>query len=136
MRYGRSSAEQIITHSLGARVALSALNHSGLAVKTLILMAPALDWNAFEHGGEFELVPSCCEAVHILYSNRDEVLKLAYPIGDIGGGSHALGLDGPRDPLQVPHNVFLHDVSAFIPNHTSYLSEPKCAKLVRQILGT
>jgi pimeloyl-ACP methyl ester carboxylesterase len=134
MRYVRACVDNLVTHSLGARVALTALAAGHLTVKNLILMAPAVDWDAFESGGEFESVPHCCESVHVLYSNRDEVLKLAFPLGDFGGDCHALGLDGPRDPLSVPPSVRLHDLSAFIPDHSAYVTDPQCAALVKVLL--
>ena len=134
MRQLRSCRENIITHSLGARVVLTALKAGRLRVGKLILMAPAVDWNVFDVGGEFESVPACCDSVHILYSNRDEVLTLAFPVGDFGGDHRALGLDGPRDPLATPHNVMLHDLSAFIDAHSAYLTNPQCTTLVKSLL--
>lgn len=130
----RSGPENIITHSLGARVVLTALKRSEFRVDNLILMGAAVDWNVFDCGGEFESVPQLCNFVHVLYSNRDEVLKLAFPLGDFGGDCHALGLDGPSDPLAIPHNVVLHDVSDFIDAHAAYVTHPECSELVRRIL--
>ncbi len=135
MRYARACSENIVTHSLGARVALAALKEGLFHVKKLVLMGPAVDWNVFERGAEFENVPACCDFIHVLYSNRDEVLKLAFPAGDFGGDCRALGLDGPREPLLIPNNVVLHDVSSFISTHGAYLSDPRCAELVKRILA-
>ncbi len=135
MRHLRSSPENVVTHSLGARVALEALKKADFRIRKLILMGAAVDWNVFGPGAEFESVPAACESVHVLYSNRDEVLKLAFPFGDFGGDCHALGLDGPDDPSAVPHNVVLHDVSSFIDVHSAYISHPECSESVRQILA-
>lgn len=134
MRHLRQCCDSVIAHSLGARVALTALRDGLFGVKHLILMGPAVDWNVFAPGGEFQNVPACCGSVHILYSNRDEVLKLAFPIGDWGGDCHALGLDGPRDPASVPSNVVLHDLSAAIATHGDYVTAPESIGLVRAIL--
>ncbi len=136
MRQLRVSSENLVTHSLGARVALTALNRGTFRVQKLILMGAAVDWNVFDRGGEFESVPACCESIHVLYSSRDEILKLAFPLGDIGGDCHALGLDGTCDPLATPSNIVLHDVSSFIESHGDYLSNPLCSEVVRAILMT
>ena len=134
MRYLRQSNENVITHSLGARVALTALKGGLLRVKNLILMGAAVDWNVFNKGAEFERVPACCESIHVLYSNHDDVLKLAFPLSDFGGDHRALGLDGPREPLEIPENVVLHDTSSFIDNHAGYLTNSQCFELVSRIL--
>ncbi len=136
MRHLRSGRDNIVTHSLGARVALTALKGSRCSIGKLILMGPAVDWNAFDRGGEFENVPECCDSIHVLYSNRDEVLKLAFPFGDFGGDCRALGLDGPRDPLSTPPHVVLHDLSSFIDAHSAYVRNPLCSTLVRNLLAT
>ncbi len=135
MRQLRVSSENIVTHSLGARVALTALNRGTFRVQKLILMGAAVDWNVFDQGGEFEHIPALCESIHVLYSSRDEVLKLAFPLGDMGGDCRALGLDGTCDPLATPKNVVLHNVSTFIDSHGAYLSSPPCSELVKQILS-
>lgn len=135
MRQLRASSENLVTHSLGARVALTALNGGTFRVGKLVLMGAAVDWNVFDPGGEFENIPAGCESVHVLYSSRDEVLKLAFPIGDIGGDCRALGLDGTNDPLATAKNVVLHNVSSFIDGHGAYLTSPECAEVVRAILS-
>ncbi len=135
MRHLRSCGEKVVTHSLGARVALAALKGGAFRIQKLILMGAAVDWSAFERGAEFENVPACCDSVHVLYSNRDDILKLAFPFGDWGGDCHALGLDGPRDPAAIPSNVQLHDLSHCIGAHSDYLSRPECCEIVRQILA-
>ncbi len=135
MRHLRQCCDSVITHSLGARVALTALKDGPFGLKRLVLMAPAVDWNAFEAGGEFADVPACCGSVHVLYSRRDEVLKLAFPAADPHGDHSALGLDGPRNPSAIPHNVVLHDMSDVISCHGAYLTAPECAELIRNILA-
>ena len=135
MRHLRQGRDSVVAHSLGARLVLTALRDGLLQIEKLILMGPAVDWDVFESDGDFAKVPGRCESIHILYSNRDEVLKLAFPLGDFGGDCRALGFDGPRDPALVPKNIVLHDVSAFVGEHTAYLTNPECAELVRQILS-
>ena len=135
MRCLRASNENVITHSLGARVELTALAGGSFRIKKLILMGAAVDWNVFNRGAEFEKVPACCDSIHVLYSNRDEVLKLAFPLGDFGGDHRALGLDGPCEPLEVPENVVLHDTSSFVDKHSAYLSNSQCFDLVAQMLA-
>ena len=136
MRRLRNAQENIVTHSLGARVALTALKHGAFRIHKLILMGAAVDWNVFHEGGEFENVPACCDSIHVLYSNRDEVLKLAFPFGDFGGDCRALGLDGPCELLALPGNVVLHDLSSCINAHSAYVSQPESSELVRYLLAS
>ncbi len=135
MRHLRQCCDSVVAHSLGARVVLTALRDGLFGLKHLILLGAAVDWNVFAPGGEFDKVPACCGSVHIVYSNRDEVLKLAFPLGDCHGDRRALGLDGPCDPASVPANIVLHDLSAAIATHGEYVTSPESIGLVRAILG-
>src|SRR5581483_2539718 len=78
MRRLRGCVDSVVTHSLGARVGITALKAGAVRLKRLILMGAAVDWNAFDPNAEFAQIPSLCGSVHVLYSNRDEVLKLAF----------------------------------------------------------
>ncbi|MFT4253198.1 MAG: alpha/beta hydrolase [Caulobacter sp.] len=128
----------IISHSLGARVALSAA--AELAVKKnaprmgqLILMAAAadhavLEWPAYREGLKR------FKSVTVLASVEDEVLKDAYPIGDKlenfwwgeRGSGVALGLEGPRTQTipGLPHLMTVRIPADRKHEHGSYLPSP------------
>lgn len=129
MKYGK--LDSVITHSLGARVALTALKDGYVQVDKLILMAPAVDDDALSN--EFASVPGQCRTVDILYSKWDSVLNFAFPIGDVLGNHRALGFSGPSSKL--PSNVTSHDCSAFIQEHSDYLKVPQSSDLVNTILS-
>ncbi len=72
----------IETHSLGARVALTALkNLKSDPVSRVILTAPAVDADCFLPGKEFAGIGSKVKdaPIQVLHSVNDSVLKVAYP---------------------------------------------------------
>lgn len=125
--------ETVVTHSLGARVVLTALKHSGMAVKTLILLGAAVDSDAFSPTGEFYNALNECEKIHILSSSNDPVLKVFFPLGDIHGNHRALGYCGPA--CSLPGNVSIHDVSVVVHAHGDYLIKSECVALISSLLA-
>ncbi|MES0042234.1 alpha/beta hydrolase [Mesorhizobium sp. M0091] len=105
-RLGDAASISFATHSLGARVALEAIGRFDRKVRSACLTAGAINDNCLtaEYAGAF----ANCTTVSVLASQRDLVLKLAYPIGDpIADLLHfdhkpfqaALGYDGPPAPI-------------------------------------
>jgi Alpha/beta hydrolase of unknown function (DUF900) len=107
------------SHSLGARVVLQTITHMSRRIKHVTLMAGAIDDTCLT--GEFQKTTANVENVSVLASTRDEVLALAFPLGNLVGGildkGHpwwhtALGRDGPakpfatqfQPPFQIPTN--------------------------------
>jgi hypothetical protein len=98
------------SHSLGGRVILETIRNMTLPVRRAIVMAGAIDDNTLDD--EFQAVVSNVEQISILASGKDEVLSLAFPIGNLLAGilteGHpwwraALGRKGPTSPR--PANV-------------------------------
>jgi hypothetical protein len=92
------------SHSLGARVVLATVSHLSLPVRRLTLMAPAIDDNCLAK--EFQAAAAKI-AISVLASKKDEVLSMAFPLGNFFAGildaGHpwwraALGHCGPVKP--------------------------------------
>jgi hypothetical protein len=124
--------EIVVTHSLGARVALTALKHGGMAVKTLILLGAAVDYDAISPTGEFRTALEECEQIHVISSVNDPVLKVFFPLGDVHGDHRALGCWGPS--CSLPGNVATHDMSSVVHAHGDYLIKPECIALVSKLI--
>lgn len=113
------------THSLGARVALTALsNPKKVFVDNLLLSAPAVDDNLLEPGKEFNAALDGCNRCLVYHSTKDDVLRKSYPLGDAADGIRpALGLRGPRSKpvtLSKCPNVYVVDCSARVDSHGAY----------------
>jgi esterase/lipase superfamily enzyme len=113
------------THSLGARVALTALaNPKKVFVDNLLLTAPAVDNDLLEPEQDFHPSLDSCNRCFVYHSKNDSVLKITYPLGDIADGMHkALGLNGPRSkPVTLSKclNVYVVDCSARVKDHGGY----------------
>jgi hypothetical protein len=102
-----------VSHSLGARVALQIIQQlsSSFNVRRLILMAPAVDDDCLT--GEFVTAARRAGNISILASQCDDVLKLAFPLGNPISGifaeghpfwKGALGREGPQQ-LPNPDNI-------------------------------
>jgi hypothetical protein len=99
------------SHSLGARVALQTISglDPGLRVRSAVLMAGAVDNDCLTN--EYKAAAGKIEQISILASRRDDVLKLAYPLGNPIQGiidrfhpyyHAALGREGPASPYPPP----------------------------------
>ncbi len=106
------------SHSLGARVVLQTIAHMTRPVRRLILMAGAIDDDCLT--SEFADAAKSVGEISVLASRKDEVLALAFPLGNFLGGiltsGHpwwhgALGRTGPvaaplnfQPPFEIPNN--------------------------------
>jgi Alpha/beta hydrolase of unknown function (DUF900) len=99
------------SHSLGARVVLQTISglSSSFRIRRVILMAGALDNDCLT--GEYSDAAGKIEDISVLASTKDDVLALAYPLGNPLQGildrGHpyyhaALGRVGPALPCQRP----------------------------------
>lgn len=77
------------SHSLGGRVVLSAVNAMSLPVRRVMLMAGALDDDCLTN--EFEAAAAKVNQISLLSSAKDEVLSLAFPMGNFVSGIIAAG---------------------------------------------
>lgn len=89
--FGEALSLSLVSHSLGARVALRLLQqlNPALPVRHLVLMAPAVDSNCLT--GEFAAAAERVQHIHILASDQDTVLEFAYPLGNPISGIFAQG---------------------------------------------
>lgn len=115
----------IQTHSLGARVALTALNSPRTVfVDHLFLTAPAVDHHTLEPGRTFHSALDGCNRCLVYHSKKDRVLRVAYPAGDFADGLRkALGLYGPRSRrITLEHclNVYVIDCAHHVGTHGGY----------------
>jgi Alpha/beta hydrolase of unknown function (DUF900) len=130
-----SASVSFASHSLGARVVLQTISglSNNVRVRRVVLMAGAIDDNCLT--GEYSSATNNIEEISVLASTCDDVLALAYPLGNpiqgIFDSGHpyyhaALGRTGPAQPY--PSAPPLH-VNWQIPTnlnfgHHDYLPSP------------
>ena len=106
----------LVSHSLGARVALQMALGMKRPVRRLILMAGAIDDDCLTE--EYGAAATKAEAIATLASKKDTVLEWAFPLGNFAADlvdethpwwSSALGRSGPSEaperfqpPYQIP----------------------------------
>ncbi len=123
---GEAHSVDVQTHSLGARVALTALlDPSKVFVDNLLLSAPAVDHHLLEPAEKFNPCTDSCNRLLVYHSKQDSVLGGPYWIGDITDGIHpALGRGGPRNKtitLSKTKNVYVVDCTARVKSdHSGY----------------
>lgn len=104
------------SHSLGARLVLEAVSGLNRKASTVCLTAAAINRDCLT--AEYTSAAKNCVSISILSSREDNVLKLAFPIGDplslLLHADHtpfqiALGSEGPRTPalpqVQTPWQI-------------------------------
>jgi len=128
------------THSLGARVALRAMEDpTKVFVDNLITTAAAVDNNILEPGETFFDAVTACNRCFVYHSKNDPVLKGGFWIGDILDGAHAaLGLKGPRSKavtLDKSPSVYVVDCSARVTTHGGYRHASQYYDHWKQILA-
>ena len=104
--FGSAASISFSSHSLGARVILSTILNLNLPVRRVVIMAGAIDDNCL--CTEFQCVAAKAEKISVLSSAKDEVLSMAFPLGNFVAGiiaeGHpwwraALGHTGPAQPM-------------------------------------
>lgn len=124
----------IMSHSLGARVALKSLKQSSKesVIRNYFCMAPAIDNEALEKGEEFSDALSKIAALYIFHSKKDGVLAAAYRIAEF---DNALGLYGPEDKQYIQHktkNIFSINCKKKINCHGDYKRSDAIYKYISQ----
>jgi hypothetical protein len=127
-----------VSHSLGARLMLQAVSGLNRRARTVCLTAAAINRDCLQT--EYVKAAENVDAIYILSSHNDLVLKLAFPVGDvisdILNSDHtpfesALGLDGPPmadtlgivPPWQTPE-IPPYDHGDYLPPSTGPLPDP------------
>ena len=137
---GVAHTVDVQTHSLGARVALTALKDpKTIFVDNLLLSAPAVDNHLVEPDEEFNSSLSSCSRCFVYHSKNDKVLKVGFLVGDIADGFHkALGLNGPRSKpvtLSKCPNLHVIDCSARVKGHGDYRKTNKYFDHWKEVLS-
>jgi esterase/lipase superfamily enzyme len=128
------------THSLGARVALTALKDPNkVFLDNLLLSAPAVDNHVLEPDKAFHRSLDNCNRCFVYHSKNDPVLKTFYKLGDVTDGIQAaLGLRGPRSKpvtLSKTPNLYVVDCAARVTSHGGYKDTPRYFEHWKQLLA-
>jgi esterase/lipase superfamily enzyme len=120
----QAKAVDVQTHSLGAVVALQALSSGTTAkIDNLLLTAPAVDDEVLQPQKEYNAALKYCRRCIVYHSDKDEVLKFAYRIGDGPEFDRALGWKGPQNReliIEKCQNVFVIDCRNAVDSHGGY----------------
>jgi hypothetical protein len=103
---GQAASLSFVSHSLGTRTMLEAVQNLRRKARCLVLMAGAIEDDCLDR--EYRAAAENAEKICTLASRKDWVLQLAYPVGDLigqivrHGHPHfeaALGRNGPENPI-------------------------------------
>lgn len=132
------SSVVILAHSLGCRVALTALRDSlakAVNVQYVALLGAAVAWDSLQPGQEFDRQKLSVQQLDVLFSQQDCILRNYFRLGETAHAwfsvepamsamaNDALGLSGPSGPL--PGTAVL-DLSSEVTSHGAekYLLAP------------
>lgn len=91
----------VMTHSMGSRVAFLAIQSTKEKVRNLFTMAAAVDNESIQTNEPFYSPTQLCEKVYVFHSKNDPVLGMAYRTAEL---DNALGLTGTEDTADIIHN--------------------------------
>jgi esterase/lipase superfamily enzyme len=132
-----AKAVDVMTHSLGARVILKALQNADpnkQLIRNLFLTAPAVDDESIQEGEKFFGATQACRDVYVLYSDDDPVLSTFFKVPLLGDSDRALGDRGPEKPNKVGKNVHLIDCVKFIKEHSDYRKRLELYTFIKKVL--
>lgn len=119
-----ANAVDVQTHSLGAVVALQALSAGTTAtIDNLLLTAPAVDDEVLQPGKEYNAALKYCRRCVVYHSDKDDILKFAYRIGDGPEFDRALGWKGPQSPEIIAEKckeVYVVNCRNVVDSHGGY----------------
>jgi hypothetical protein len=114
------------THSLGARVALQTLGGGTEGfIDNLMMAAAAVDDEVLEPRREFHAALQECRRCIVYHTEKDNVLKISYRLGDAPNFDRALGWKGPQRPQIIEAecpDVFVVDCKQVVNSHGAYRS--------------
>ncbi len=121
-----AASVSFVSHSLGARVILQAIKGlaSSFRVRRLLLMAGAIDSNCL--GEEYAKAAARVEKISVLASSEDDVLKMAFPLGNPISGIFAEGHPfwhaaiGRAGPTENPPTPAQLDLVCKVPNQWNF----------------
>jgi len=125
----------LMTHSLGTMVGLKAVSLCpNRWVRTLILLAAAVDNESLEKGEEHYSATQLTEKTVVVHTKKDGVLRAGYTAAEWDA---ALGLDGPEDPAAIARhsaNVFVANGKHKVEAHGHYKYVDDVYKFVNGVL--
>jgi esterase/lipase superfamily enzyme len=133
----------IVVHSMGAYLLGRAARHAAEVTGwpaarhvfgEAVLLAPDLDAQALEPGGEAHELPVFCRRVTVYWSRHDGAL-LASSAKRAGITGARLGRHGPADMARAPEHVVSVDCSAVVTGHSGYFEAPAVVEDVRAVLA-
>ena len=152
-----SARISFVTHSLGARIALSTIQYIsrfGFFADQVCMMAAAVDDFVLSSPYNYKSAVDNSSRVTVLASRRDSVLRYAYPAADLlqsfvfwrsDDYGRALGYHGPKSKgsYQVPREVFhsqIHDGrnaghSDYVPSQFPSRNQQSAADFCDQVLS-
>ncbi len=127
----------VMSHSLGARVALKAMKQAddNLVIRNYFCMAAAVDNEVLEKNEEFYLAVGKAENIFIFHSKKDAVLSVAYRVAE---WDNALGLYGPEDKAYIQKkakNIFVVNCKKVIASHGDYKRTEAIYKYINTVLS-
>lgn len=130
----RPASVDVMTHSMGARVSLEALKHirGTRIVRTLFLLASAVDNESLELNEEYFDANSKVEHSIVFHSRHDQVLSLAYRFAEF---DRALGQNGPEDPASIIEHsprTWVVNCKNHIRGHGDYKGEDEVYRFIAQ----
>lgn len=133
---GGASVLDVCAHSLGSRIVLGGLAAGGARVRNLFCLAPAVEQDALDEGGDggaLRAAAASCDQLFVLHSAVDWVL-------DVGNAWYAdklaLGLHGPTQPDRTAASVYVVDSESVVTGvgfgtrHNQYRTVPQTFDLI------
>ena len=128
----RGCTVTVVGHSLGARVALSAVKdaHPDDLVANMLLIGAAVLHDALSDTGDFPRASLAVRRITAFYSKNDAVLAGGFSFAEVTAGcgfksDAAMGFRGMSEPL--PPDCSCVDVSSAVPSHNAddYILAPQ-----------
>jgi hypothetical protein len=149
-KLGGAHSFAFVSHSLGARVILEAVENLSRPARIVCLTAGAVNDDCLT--GEYSNAAANGQATSTLASRKDTVLQLAYPVGDLIAdalhgdhpfGEPALGRSGPAQPTaptvrpsQIPDAAGYNHGDYLPPSDPQPLTPGKWSNVASYILRT
>lgn len=142
-----AGAVDVMSHSLGARVALKGLDTgpASTKIRNLYLFAAAVDNESIEKGEDFHDACRRCERVLVVHARTDKTLAIWYRIGDAilpwqwaDLLDSALGYSGPEDTADIikhsPHVTVANGKNQGL-DHGDYKDHPAVYGFLKKFLA-
>jgi esterase/lipase superfamily enzyme len=125
-----ASCLDVMTHSMGARLTLAALqNAERKTVRNLFTMAAAVNDESIQFGEKYYGATAQCQTIYVFHSKDDAVLRVWYKLSE--KQSNALGYSGVESPaiiIEHSQNIKVVDCKSVVHGHSEY----KCRDQIYQ----